>query len=61
MESTPTQVVRLNGRGGRVCRGSAATDITAGEMICSVTDRRWGSQTATAFIYFDRINRIDRI
>ena len=61
MQSTRAQGVGSSGRGGRVCKGSAAADITAGEMICSVTDSRWGSQTATAFIYFDRINRIDRI
>ncbi|MCG7849349.1 MAG: hypothetical protein MIO93_09260, partial [ANME-2 cluster archaeon] len=48
----------MSGRGGRMYRGIAAADITAGEMICSVTERRWGSQTATVFIYFDRIDRI---
>ena len=55
------QALGLSGRGGRVYMGIAAADIMAGELICSVTDRSLGSQTATAFIYFDRINRIDRI
>ena len=39
MQSNRAQGVGFSGRGGGVYRSIAAADITAGEMICSVTDR----------------------